>query len=245
MVPLLFIIQSLQTPNHDVLEQAWEPRRGSLTLGGECPSRETATCFLLTVGITFQFPIGRDTGPALPGPRLVAVQVGRSGWPVLVPCRSWVLSRCFSGLSWRFSVTSEADLSIRLSWHRPKNRQVLVRYLLQRRSLTVVSLLRPLASITFTPAVLGLRHALPCDVPASIWQAHTDSTQVADGFGIQPSFVTPDLSVDKADRCVTRVSWSCAFRLPPPAHRQQQGDETQFLNDMQFEQHVRSEADSS
>ena len=36
----LIFVQLLQTSNDDALVQAWKPRRGSLTLGSECPKEE-------------------------------------------------------------------------------------------------------------------------------------------------------------------------------------------------------------
>ena len=83
--------------------------------------------------------------------------------------------------------------------------------------------------------VLGLRFTPPRGVAALLHLAvaaaafsrrsgvsracHKVSVQVADEFGIQPSFVTSDLSVDKADRCVApaavgqpaRDGWWCVF----------------------------------
>ena len=40
---------------------------------------------------------GRGVGSALPGLRLLALPVGRSGWPVLIPCRSWLFPWFFLG----------------------------------------------------------------------------------------------------------------------------------------------------
>ena len=40
---------------------------------------------------------GRDVGSALSGLRLLTLPVGRSGWPVLIPCRSWLFPWFFSG----------------------------------------------------------------------------------------------------------------------------------------------------
>ena len=61
---------------------------------------------------------------ALSGLRLLALPVGRSGWPVLVPCRSWLFPWSSLVSSGMFSVSSEAGLAFRLEGHRPKNRHI-------------------------------------------------------------------------------------------------------------------------
>ena len=78
--------------------------------------------------------------------------------------RSALLGFFFSGdlFPGRFSVTSEADLSIRLSGGTdPRTGKGLIRYPLQLRNLTMVSQLRSRASTAFIHAVLGLRLTLP------------------------------------------------------------------------------------
>ena len=57
---------------------------------------------------------------ALSGLRLLALPVGRSGWPVLVPCRSWLFPWSSLVSSGVFSVSSEAGLAFRLEGTDPR-----------------------------------------------------------------------------------------------------------------------------